>query len=522
MRIMGVNEFAARLPNAITGILVLIALYCLGTRLRDRQFGMLWALAYAGSFLPLLYLQSGIIDPVFNVLMFGAICGLCAGQQRSTQHNVAGTLVAFAAAGIAVGLAVLTKGPVALLLVGLTGSLFYLVRRKRYPIPVFALMLFSACAAVAAPWYIASALSDGGTNFSAFIARQIELLSTGVAGHTGPWYYHIVVLALGCFPASVFAAAGFRSAPTDSTFFDDFRLWMLLLMGVVLVVFSIVQTKIVHYSSLAYFPITFFAANGLYQMRGKYSRSTLWALGGAGILWAALLMAVPIVGLNARAIASRVSDPDVHAALLLPVEWSVAQVLIGVGYALSVVFAIFLAIRARRVSQREHSAFATGLAADIHMHIHTYAPAVLIFGGTLVATSVTAAVLIPRVEQYTQGAPIAFYETLRGRDVYVATLGFKSYAQLFYTAKTAEAARRETCGAAFMNAAARDTSTRAFTVEDWLLRGAIDRDAFFVAKADKAMRWRGIPDLHEMNSVGGYVFFERRAVTPSTATGCDK
>ena len=68
MTMFGVGEFAARLPNALCGILTLWVLYRIGDQLRGKVFGMLWALAYFGSILPHLYFRSGIIDPWFNDL----------------------------------------------------------------------------------------------------------------------------------------------------------------------------------------------------------------------------------------------------------------------------------------------------------------------------------------------------------------------------------------------------------------------------------------------------------------------
>jgi 4-amino-4-deoxy-L-arabinose transferase-like glycosyltransferase len=52
MSLFGVNEFAARVPNAICGVITLLVLFRIGSRLRDRTFGLLWVLAYVGSILP--------------------------------------------------------------------------------------------------------------------------------------------------------------------------------------------------------------------------------------------------------------------------------------------------------------------------------------------------------------------------------------------------------------------------------------------------------------------------------------
>src|SRR3990172_2680733 len=51
MNIFGVNEFAARLPNAIAGCITLLVFFNIGRKLMDEKFGLIWTLVYAGSFL---------------------------------------------------------------------------------------------------------------------------------------------------------------------------------------------------------------------------------------------------------------------------------------------------------------------------------------------------------------------------------------------------------------------------------------------------------------------------------------
>jgi 4-amino-4-deoxy-L-arabinose transferase-like glycosyltransferase len=73
MKAFGVNDFAARFPNAVCGIITLVFVYKTGKRLYNSLFGLLWALAFGGSVLPHLYFHSGIIDPWFNLLIFIAL-----------------------------------------------------------------------------------------------------------------------------------------------------------------------------------------------------------------------------------------------------------------------------------------------------------------------------------------------------------------------------------------------------------------------------------------------------------------
>src|SRR5437868_3052918 len=85
MHLFGVNEFAARFPNAITGIITLLIFFFVGRKLFDTRFGIWWALCMMGSFLPALYFKSGIIDPVFICFIFLVIyCMIMLVEKKST------------------------------------------------------------------------------------------------------------------------------------------------------------------------------------------------------------------------------------------------------------------------------------------------------------------------------------------------------------------------------------------------------------------------------------------------------
>src|SRR6056297_3482725 len=70
MKVFGINEFAARFPNVVCGIVTLIMLYYIGQRIYNHRFGVLWVLSYGAAILPFFYFKSGIIDPWFNLFIF--------------------------------------------------------------------------------------------------------------------------------------------------------------------------------------------------------------------------------------------------------------------------------------------------------------------------------------------------------------------------------------------------------------------------------------------------------------------
>ena len=122
MKIFGINEFAARFPNAICGVVSLLVLFNIGRKIRNNLFGLLWVMAYAGSVLPFFYFKSGIIDPWFNLFIFLGIYFLMLYSFPVNQQKIRNIILS----AVFAGLAVLTKGPVGFLLIALTGGIYLL------------------------------------------------------------------------------------------------------------------------------------------------------------------------------------------------------------------------------------------------------------------------------------------------------------------------------------------------------------------------------------------------------------
>ncbi len=483
MKIFGVNEFAARFPNAIIGIITLALLYLIGSRLFDKRFGLLWVLAYAGSLLPHFYFRSGIIDPLFNLNMFLGVYFLFKYFDPAIERRERG-LQNLILAGLFTGLAVLTKGPVGLLLPGSTWAVYYLINVKKQPFPWKEIILYLiATAFLSILWFGIEYIKNGPWFIQQFIKYQIRLLTTGDASHGGPIYYHFLVLLFGCFPASIFAFKGFKRNAAEDERQDQFRIWMVLLLIVTLVVFSVVKTKIVHYSSLAYFPITFLAAlgvNRLIERNVKWRKFENIGLIAAGVLIGLLFVILPVFGLYIESFIPLIKDKFAAANMQAEVDWSHWTLIFGLFYIGAVIFSSAL-IRKRKT-----------LKGFLGLTI-----------GTIVLIYSSLIVFVPRIEAYTQRAAIEFYESLQGKDVYIEVLGFKSYAQLFYSRKRPE-----------QSSAYKNIPKKRW--KEWLLEGPIDKPAYFLAKFHH--KWRNHPNVEVIGEKNGFVFLKREANHRNTET----
>ena len=229
MKLFGINEFAARFPNAIVGIITLMVLYRMGLFLFDRRFGFIWAMAYFGSILPHLYFKSGIIDPLFNLLIFSGIYYFL--KFKWKQENLTelvltkSPLYYLIVSGFLIGLAILTKGPVAYLISFLVLVVYWVSSHFKMFISIPKFIGFSLmAAAVMFIWFGIETMMHGPDFMIEFITYQIRLFSTEDAGHGGFPGFHVIRFTVWLFPASVFAIVDFikfRLGKNISTGFQE-------------------------------------------------------------------------------------------------------------------------------------------------------------------------------------------------------------------------------------------------------------------------------------------------------------
>ncbi len=474
MKIFGVGDYAARFPNAFMGVVTLLTLFYVGKKVVNERMATWWVVLYAATWLPHFYFKSGIIDPTFNFFIFLAFfqLHLLKFKAEKATHAVL--------AGLFLGMAVLTKGPAAIIVAILSFAVYLLVGRSKGVFAIKHLLLIALFAALPFLLWIGAATARYGMAYGSwflqeFITYQVRLFSTEDADHGGPFVYHFIVLLIGCFPASAFLFQYSRKPGTDSEHNRDFTRLMWIMFWVVLILFSIVKTKIVHYSSLCYFPLTYLAALQLYRFTSEgaqVKKIVKIVLAVTGALLAILITALPIVGINKAKIIPLIDDPFAVGNLSANVPWSYAECAWGIVYMVAIGAAIYL------------------MNKDFRKGIITLCVV------QLVIIQVTVLHFTPKVEAYSQRAAIDFFKSFEGKDVYIRTLGYKSYAYLFYAKKQP-----------FANA---QYYTKGGINEDWLMNGVVDKPTYFITKVQDAKQYMALPQLEKVSEQNGFVFFKRR------------
>lgn len=467
MKIFGVNEFASRFPNVLVGIASILSIYYIGKKFISNKFAFIWGLSYIGSFLPHFYFKTGIIDPLFNLFIFLSIYFFYLYQDGYKKKYLI-------IASLLTGLAVLTKGPVAILIILLVVLFFVIYKWKTIKIKILDLIIAGVIIClITSFWFISEIINGGGIElFKEFIDYQIRLFTTSEAGHGEPFYYHFIVLFFGCFPISLIAIPYLlKKNFSDSKSFlvKDFYTLNFILFWVVLILFSITTTKIVHYSSLCYFPLSFIASYVIYQNiseKRNLHKISYALLTIVGILVGFIFTAIPLIVKFKANIIPLIKDKFAVQNILLPVQWSGFEYLLGLIY---IVLLIIVIIK---------------LKNNINYIIHLFMLNALILNLLMLF-------IVPKIEQHSQGSMIEFFEKHNKSNEYVTTYGFRSYAKFFYTNKQKP-----------QNIKALD--------EEWLLKGTIDKPVYIVCKMYDKEKVLQLDKIHFLYEKGGFVFFVRK------------
>ena len=281
------GTWAARLPSALASISVMLGLaHTLmqwpqgGPRPALTALGA--ALAFALSPLILLWSRIAASDALFSACVAWSLL-LCWQAYADGQRR-------WWPGWVALGLAVLTKGPVAVVLVGLVLLLFGwlqrdlggLARRLR---PVRGLVI---AAVMTIPWYLAAVAVEGQSFVrSFFVYHNLQRFTVVVNHHLQPWWFFGVVLVIASLPATPLLLLGLAQVlrrwreplPASLSLQRFAACWLVA----VLVFFTAAATKLPSYWIPATPAAGLLIALAAQQARGSGSGSR-WAWGGTGVL----------------------------------------------------------------------------------------------------------------------------------------------------------------------------------------------------------------------------------------------
>lgn len=187
-----VNEFSARFPSALAGVVLAVMTFCFFARRKNQQTALLTSVIMLTTFEVHRAATNCRVDMILTLFIVLALYQLF----RWTERDLRGTPIW---AILWMGCGMLTKGPVAIILPCLVSCVYLWIQDRHFWFVVwrFALIAMSAMI-LPCLWYYAAWL-QGGDKFLYLIYEENVLRFLGKMPYSshenGAWYYPVVLLS---------------------------------------------------------------------------------------------------------------------------------------------------------------------------------------------------------------------------------------------------------------------------------------------------------------------------------------
>jgi 4-amino-4-deoxy-L-arabinose transferase-like glycosyltransferase len=317
---LGSTELAARLPAALSASGCVVLTWLIGARLFGATAAWLAALVLATSFRFVMFAHQGLTDVPALLFQLIAVHAFLRAESPS----------AWVGAWVAVGLAAMTKGPVAIIPVAIWVA-FYVVRGEWSGLRRMRLLPGATIAlAIAAPWPIYMTATHGRRFLDVIVLSEVVARVRGEVGGSRGLFYYADVWPADLLPWTPFfvAALGWL-ALAHGRLEPDIRrgvsLALVWFAGVILL-FTLSKAKVPHYL-LPSHPAAALLT-GLFIARVARNEAS-------GGMWRAatlvVLLLLPAAGVLAWALLRRAPDPAMALpAVLMPSLLALGTIAIAV------------------------------------------------------------------------------------------------------------------------------------------------------------------------------------------------
>jgi 4-amino-4-deoxy-L-arabinose transferase-like glycosyltransferase len=239
--VFGRNEFAARLPGAIMGLGCVLLTFLLGRRMFDHKTGFLAGLILATSLLFLLHTRAVVYDVVLTFFTTLSLLSFYFGCEAEDPRKQRFSFLLFY---VAVALAVLTKGPLGVVLPGMVIVPYIALTRRWRILRVMQLhwgtLIFLA---IVVPWYVRMSQENPEFLSHFFLGQNVGYFTSPDSRHPRPVYYYVPVLLVALFPWGILVPQALVRA-FGRVKQNQALLYLLLWTGVIFIFFSAAVSKL--------------------------------------------------------------------------------------------------------------------------------------------------------------------------------------------------------------------------------------------------------------------------------------
>jgi 4-amino-4-deoxy-L-arabinose transferase-like glycosyltransferase len=273
-RFFGVSEWTARLPSALSGFAVIVAIFFFVRSLLGQWPGLWSGFVLATCIAH--YAFSRIVKLDMTLSLF-IVLALCAFYRASVEHNRRRKRTAYLSMYAAAGVATLVKGPIGFVLPGMI-VFFYILLKTRWALLKemelpWGILLFIA---IVAPWYAWAETRNPGylsyflgqENFTRFLTPHFR--------RDKEWYFFLAVALVGFLPWSCLLPAMVKRLKQHRL--DDLSLYLILWAVVPVVFYSFSSSKLAEYILPVFPALAILAGKTIAELLQDTARRDLWHL----------------------------------------------------------------------------------------------------------------------------------------------------------------------------------------------------------------------------------------------------
>ncbi len=284
--IFGVNEWAARFFSAIMGSLTILVTFWFGARYFSRQTGVWAAMALLASLHFNIQFHMAVPDP-YLIFFFTASLFFFYAFWKEGENKFLWAFYLFMALGV------MSKGPIAIALPGLSILLFLIFTKNLSLSKILSFKPFHGLLLIlmiCLPWYLAVHFqTDGQWTQEFFFKHNLNRYVSPMEGHDGIFLITPLIVLVGMLPGSAFFIQSFYMAWQKRK--EPSILFVSIVTLTVVIFFSTSGTKLPNYTMPAY---PFFAIIIGYYLSEAIRKNQLNKI--AFIFLTVLGFALPIVG----------------------------------------------------------------------------------------------------------------------------------------------------------------------------------------------------------------------------------
>lgn len=264
-KLFGISDFTSRIPNTLIAGGSVALMYHLVYRIKESKHIAVMSALLLFSALQFWYISHAVITDGFLFFFSLAIFGYS--YLAFAKNDKYSMIKAYGAAA----LAVVTKGPVGIVLPGLILLLFIAARwftqknNDNYSLAKDITLLFNPLGillfiVLASPWYIAMYSIHGQEFISGFLGlHNMERALVSEHPKFNVWYYYLIIVPLALLPWTPAVIYRLKSIKWKNDFYQIGAIWFI----VIVLFYSLVATKYITYTLPAIIPCIIWGAEAI-------------------------------------------------------------------------------------------------------------------------------------------------------------------------------------------------------------------------------------------------------------------